>query len=304
MTPDDFELPPLLPLTVCGPVAEYAAALEARALVEPDEAHRLTQVAFVLRSATSTLCATRWTVDPPGRCYLYDDPIQGIPKAVRHLLGAPEGCVFVAADWRGAHLHIAKRWSGDEGLTSYDWLADQLGVERSAAKIAALAFINGAGAARIQKITGVADGYDRLFDLLPGVVELWQQAFALHAAPGSTAKVTSLSGRRREIPKAEHEGGWRRLLSALWTATEAEAMAWVLGVQPATLVCPLFDGLLVACAEDQVGTTMLRLDEAMREGAWRAGVDLGVKIGAGRTWAEAEGLTSTPVGVDTTSNTQ
>lgn len=100
----------------------------------------------------------------------------------------------------------------------------------------------------------------------------------------------SLAGATRPVQKAPYPEGWRRLLAALWTRTEADAMAWVLSHLPegVELAVPLFDGLLCCVREgcEADGSAWLRW--LMAEGARAAGVELGVKVGTGRTWAEAE----------------
>lgn len=285
-----IDLPALVPLHLSPTIQEHLAPLAARAAEEPAEASRLLQITSSLkRSSGGCVAASTWRLDDPGRVHLFQDPLQGVPKSVRHLLYPDPGWVLLAADWRSAHLTIAQKWTGDP-LTNYDDYASWLNVSRATAKIALLAFINGAGAAKMNEITGNSNIHPWLCANLPGVQARWEEAKALHAAPGSYVNAPSLAGVTRPISKALHKGGWRRLLAALWTRTEADGMWWVLTHLPGEmkLCVPLYDGLLVTCREDHVALASKQLAALMQEGAWSAGVDMGAKVGWGRSWAEAE----------------
>lgn len=289
-----FALPPMLPLRVDPSIRLYAQAIEVRAQREPAEAHRLRQMAFLFRC--HEVKATRYITDDAGRIYLHDSPLQGIPKSVRHCLRAPEGCTFVSADWRSAHLVIASRWTGDTLLMSHDTMAHVLGVDRAVAKVATLAFINGGGEGRLRDITGRKDSYRALENLLPGVVAFKTRMQELHRSTPETIYLPSLAGILRPVQRPMHDGGWRRLLSGMWTRTEADAMAWVLRNLPerSRLAVPLFDGLLIACRSEESSGVASALASCMRQGAMVAGVDLDVKIGVGQSWGAAEGLVYAP----------
>lgn len=284
-------LPPLLPLRITPTLPAYLDGLAQRALREPREAKRLLQVLASLQSALQTgyVTATQWRQDDPGRIHLHDAPIQGIPKDLRPHFLPPEGCSFVSADWRSAHLTIAARWTGDP-LTSYEDFSARLQLPREVVKVVLLAFINGAGDHKIEELAGRSGVAAELAQFLPGVVARHEEARRLHTAAGEYVEAPSLAGVTRRVQKANYREGWRRLLAALWTRTEADAMVWVLEHLPegVGLVVPLFDGLLCAvregCEED--GAAWLRW--LMAEGARNAGVEMGVKVGVGKTWAEAE----------------
>lgn len=249
-------------------------------------------MSFLFQDSSSPILASRYTQDDAGRIYLQRHPVQGIPRSVRYEVVPPAGWQLVAADWKSAHLRIATRWSGDTLLQSHDIMARELGVTRTQAKVGALAFINGAGPERIRAITGREDSYTRLHTLLPGIVQMRAQAQDWQKAPGSTFAAPSLAGAVRLVEKDPGPGGWRRLLSALWTRTEADALYWVLHRLPrdTILAVPLFDGILIGCPEGRADIVAEQLQETMAEGAWQAGVEIGVTVGWGRSWGEAEGL--------------
>lgn len=288
----DFVLLPLTPLRISPTLYPHLSVLGERALREPREAKRLLQVLAALRGCETSgeITAKNWRLDDPGRIHLHNAPIQGIPKDLRAHLLPPPGAIFISADWRSAHLTIAAAWTGDP-LTSYEDFAERLGVDRAVVKVVLLAFINGAGPEKIAQLAGRPGVDDLLSEALPGVLRRREEAQALHAAPGSVVASPSLAGVVRHVQKASYPEGWRRLLAALWTRTEADAMAWVLTHLPegVDLAVPLFDGLLCCVREGSEDDGMAWLRWLMVEGARAAGVELGVKVGAGRTWAEAEG---------------
>jgi hypothetical protein len=286
-----FVLPPLAPLRIAPTLYPHLTALGERALREPREAKRLLQVLAALRGceASGFITSRSWRLDDPGRIHLHEAPIQGIPKDLRAHLLPPEGAVFISADWRSAHLTIAARWTGD-ALTSYEDFAQRLNVDRAVVKVVLLAFINGAGPEKIAQLAGRPGVEEALSAALPGVLQRREEARALHAAPGDTVMSPALSGAVRPVRKSPYGEGWRRLLAALWTRTEADAMAWVVEHLPkgVELAVPLFDGLLCCVREGSEEDGVAWLRWLMTEGARSAGVELGVKVGAGRTWAEAE----------------
>lgn len=284
-----FSLPPLVPLRVAPTLYQHLDALADRAQHEPREARRLLQVLAALKSCDNTVTATRWRLDDPGRIHLHDAPIQGIPKSLRTYLLPPPGHVFISADWRSAHLSIAARWTGDP-LTSYEALADHFVLDRATVKVVLLAFINGAGPGKLEEISGKPGVWEDLSAALPGVMARREEARALHTAPGGWVDCPSLAGATRPVEKARYSEGWRRLLAALWTRTEADAMAWVIAHLPegVQLSIPLFDGLLCCVREGDESTGLAWLRYLMEEGARSAGAELGVKVGVGETWAAAE----------------
>ena len=108
------------------------------------------------------------------------------------------------------------------------------------------------------------------------------EAKRTHADQGGVAEVTALTGRVRRVRKASGPGGWRRLLSALWSSSEAEALDHVLANLPlgARLAAPMFDGLLVSCATVDAERVERELAAAMVAGSRAAGFEARVKVGA------------------------
>lgn len=256
-----------------------------------------------------------------GRIHLRNAPLQTIPRSVRHLI-VPEisGDVFVSADFRSAHLAIAAVRTGDallaelvESVDAYERLAGRFltGVAdgRARMKVAVLAMINGAGAGKIGELVGSAEIGRRihaeLTAELPGLGRCVAEAKRMQAETGrrgaeardrgvggdaGVAEVVTLTGRVRKIRKAPGRGGWRRLLSAMWSGPEAEALDYVLANLPigARLAAPMFDGLLVSCAGEDAERVERELGGAMIAGARAAGFGAGVKCGRGGSWGEAE----------------
>ncbi len=193
---------------------------------------------------------------------------------------------------------------------------------RARMKVAVLAMINGAGAGKVGDLVGSAEIGRRihaeLTAELPGLARCVAEAKRMqaeagrrgaeagrrHAEPGGgrdgagqergdvgVAEVVTLTGRVRKIRKASGPGGWRRLLSAMWSGPEAEALDHVLANLPigARLAAPMFDGLLVSCAGEDAERVERELAGVMISGARAAGFGPGVKCGIGASWAEAEG---------------
>lgn len=99
----------------------------------------------------------------------------------------------------------------------------------------------------------------------------------------------TLTGKVRRVRKnaASKE---RRILSAMWSAPEAEAIDHALVNLPlgARLAAPMHDGLLVCCPREDASRVVDELRAAMVAGIGAAGFRARVKVGVGETWAAAE----------------
>lgn len=319
-TPEDV-LRARVPLRVLPEAVERIAAIEARADTTPDakERARLAAVVEAVKAAIpvadaeadeppskpALLTAARCTRDDAGRIYMKDAPLQTIPKTVRDAI-VPElpGDVFVSADIASCHLAVAAARMGDDGLA--DLASSGAAYERLAAKVlpgdadgrakvkgAVLALLNGAGNARIGAIIDApargAAVRQALVAALPGLGAALDAARAGYERPGLFAEVRTLTGRVRRVRKnvASKE---RRILSAMWSAPEAEAIDHALVNLPlgARLAAPMHDGLLVCCPREEAGRVADELHGAMIAGISAAGFRARVKVGVGETWAAAE----------------
>lgn len=320
-TPEDV-LRARVPLRVLPEAAERVAAIEARSGASDDakERARLGAAVEAVKAAIPAtggdtlpaprptdylLSAARCTRDDAGRIYLKDAPLQTLPKAIRDVI-VPElpGDVFVSADIGSCHLAVAAARMGDGALAdlaasgaAYERLGEQLlpGVPDARAKVkgAVLALLNGAGATRIGAIIGAptrgASVRGALLRELPGLGAALDQARREYARPGPVTEVRTLSGAVRRVRKnaASKE---RRVLSAMWSAPEAEAIDHALVHLPlgARLAAPMHDGLLVCCPREDAGRVADELRATMVAGTSAAGFRARVKVGVGETWAAAE----------------
>ena len=240
-----------------------------------------------------------------GRIHLLDDPLQTLPKTLRGVV-APEiaGDVFVSADMRSCHVAVAAARTGDLLLIqlagSEDAYADLArrylpGKEdgRGMMKKVMLALLNGAGGARIGDVVGEATLGRRihreLLAQLPGLRAAFAEAKRLFALPGPSVEVPTITGLPRTITKPEGST-WRRVVSAMWAGPEAEALDKVLEdlTVGARLVAPMHDGFLVCCEEGDAPRVSAALRALVTAAARDAGFCVGVKVGTGTTWAEAE----------------
>ncbi len=320
-TPEDV-LRARVPLRILPEAAERVATIEARANASDDakERARLSAAVEAVKAAIPTtsgdipptprptdylLSAARCTRDDAGRIYLRDAPLQTLPKAIRDVI-VPElpGDVFVSADLGSCHLAVAAARMGDNTLAdlaasgaAYEGLAATVlpGVPdaRVKAKGAVLALLNGAGSKRIGEIIGAPTrgaGVRRaLLRVLPGLGAARDQARRDYERPGPVTEVRTLTGAVRRVRKnaASKE---RRVLSAMWSAPEAEAIDHALAHLPlgARLAAPMHDGLLVSCPREDAGRVADELRAAMLAGTSAAGFRARVKVGVGETWAAAE----------------
>ncbi len=317
-----------VPLRVLPDIAAALPAVQRRA-VEAGGADRvrIERGIAALQKAVSDgglIWAQGVAREESGRIRLRNAPLQTIPRSVRHWI-VPEvsSDVFVSADFRSAHLAIAAVRTGDallakllESPDAYEQLARRFlaGVAdgRPKMKLAVLAMINGAGAGKVGELVGSAETGRRIHAELtadlPGLARCGAEAKRMQAQTGrngadarrgqgnsGVAEVATLTGRVRKIRKASGQGGWRRLLSAMWSGPEAEALDHVLANLPigARLAAPMFDGLCVSCAKEDAERVQRELGVVMIAGARMAGFEAGVKTGVGVSWGESEGAVST-----------
>lgn len=254
------------------------------------------------------LWASMWHRHAPGRIQLRHADVQATPKSMRFdIVPWAPGRVFVSADLKAAHVAVAAQWTGDALLHeisgapgAYDMLGNTFlthlppAQRRGAAKIAVLATLNGARPAGIVDAVGCIDAaaaFQRYFLAeCPGFAALvkWAKKQAFTSVP--YIAIPNLHRNRwRWVERTPRPG---TLLSAIWTGAEAEALDYtLLALPPAcALVSPMYDGVLVECDAQNAGAVQAELQAAMVEGARRAGFVTTVKVGAGETWGEAEGL--------------
>ena len=124
---------------------------------------------------------------------------------------------------------------------------------------------------------------------LPSLGAALEEARREYLRPGPVTEVRTLTGSVRRVRKnaASKE---RRVLSAMWSAPEAEAIDQVLVHLPlgARLAAPMHDGLLVCCPREDATRVADELRAAMVDGTRAAGFRARVMVGVGETWADSE----------------
>lgn len=302
-----------VPVRMLPEAADHLVAIDSRmaAATDPAEKTRLNGVVgmvsrALLPAAGGLIAALRWRRADSGRLQLLNEPLQTMPKSLRHLIVPLDpGDAFVSADWRSCHVVIAAARTADPALgavfaaaDAYERLAERflpdISQGRGTMKRVLLAMLNGAGPAGIGHIVGERSLGRVIHRALLAEFRQLQLLFAeakrLQAEPEDFVDIPTLTGRIYRIKKRREAGGWRRILSAFWTGTESEALGNALAKLPigARLVAPMHDGLLVCCRREDAERISRDLRLVMTDGARAAGFDPGVKIGVGETWAEAE----------------
>ncbi|MFH1469606.1 MAG: hypothetical protein ABIO70_34795 [Pseudomonadota bacterium] len=159
-----------------------------------------------------------------------------------------------------------------------------------------------AGAAVHAWVLGQCPG---LAQILAQVEVLWGDALGwarTHDKLDSDATTTVASLTGKKVPFKLHfptwkqlqkgETGWRTMASALWTATEAQAMDLILERLPELLepyggglICPSFDGLLAAVKAEHAEVAGRGLAALFRWAAEQAGIPgVGVKVKIQSAW--------------------
>lgn len=216
-----------------------------------------------------------------GRLYSCGPPIQGTPHEMRQHLHAGRGRVVITGDYSTCHLWVATLVDatlhadlGRGGDIAVTWAAEY-GAKRGATKMAALAWLNGAGAATLDRILSESG-----------------------AAPGAGTRMHGdLIGRYCTLAhlRADEQargGGWRSRLSARWTRVEAAAMDHVLarlhariGALGVWLHAPLHDGIVISAPMATAAEAGEALALLMREAAAAVSLPkMRVKVHISKTW--------------------
>ncbi|MFH1468736.1 MAG: DEAD/DEAH box helicase [Pseudomonadota bacterium] len=171
-----------------------------------------------------------------------------------HLRAQP-GHVLLDVDLRSAHLAAAWRWAGQPGdpTAACAELQGALRIDRDAAKVALLAWINGARNGGLAEITGNPDTLTTCERAWPCVADLLARLRAWWKAcpEGSTMDTHGLG----PVPESWHmrlerPPTWRTLASRLWTRPEALWLDLALatatrGAVESAVAVPLYDGALL-----------------------------------------------------------
>ena len=215
---------------------------------------------------------------------------QGIPRVVRHLIRAVDGREFVNFDFVSSHIAIAARFSGEEDLLRwsqegilYDALATRYGVQRSDAKLACLATLNGASAITLVCDFNFTQENAALFvknwwSALPRLQE-WAERLRCEASrmgeitmpDGSTHAATDNNAVSTFL--CVEEG---RLLDLVMDRAEREIPGY-------RVALPMYDGALGEVPYGTGAAACARLRIIIAEVA-----GLGCTVGHGPDWATAE----------------
>ena len=219
------------------------------------------------------------------RIYARTPPVQGIPRSLRGAVSEP-GRVVIAADWRGSHLAVLAKGSGDLVLQAdlkgdpYAW-GSSYG-ERPKVKVATLAALNGAGPPRIEEILDASGTGKGFLGALSG---RWPVALNFLDALREEAKVTGVV----ETPQGPLEVPAPHKAPAYWLqAMEAQALREVLRSEPPEgleLILALHDETVWLSTPETLDLDLAWVAGAMEEHA-------PTKVEHGPTWGSlgAEGV--------------
>lgn len=232
-----------------------------------------------------------------GRITAANPPLLALPRTRRHVFEAPDGCVFVEADYSAIDLRVVAEVSRDPTLVRVACAGEDLHrhvasvltgkppaavtkAERNANKPIAFGAVYGMGAATLAEYAGcnshgqmtideAGDLLARFFGAHPGVAA-WH-AYMRGADP---REVRSLSGRVRRFPPPG--GSFNERLAAVGQGTTADGMkqALVLMREPlallgARLVAVVYDAVLVEAPLPVAEEARDVVTGAMREGMGR-----------------------------------
>ena len=251
-----------------------------------------------------------------GRMNSNNPNLQNIPirtelgNKVRRAFVADKGKVFVGADYSQAELRVLAHLSEDPGLIRafhgeadfHAAVANQLGVDRRAAKAINFGIIYGLGASALANDLGISTGearafIDKYFATFPGVAKFIEAKKNLAREQGFVA---TLFGRRRYLPDIHspnmmmRSGAERMAVNMPCQGTVADlmklAMVRVIDGLPkgATMLLQIHDELLFEVEKDAVETTEKHIREVMTNIA-ELKVPLVVDINSGTNWSELKG---------------
>ena len=304
---------PLRPLpSLAAAVDEYARRVAAGD--DREQKQRLSSYKAALGPAirSGVLPLGLWERESRRRIRISEPGLQAIANDLRHHFAPTPGYVFLDADYRSAHMHIAAARVGDDKLRArlsgdvdfYEDIARRLlsSVDvdptraRKPTKRALLALLNGGDAATIARyLAEIGTPIDKALAANRGArLEDWfwreypalaaykqRQIDHCAATPAKAYRVDTLTGRITtiDVSKKAPESAWRSMLSAKWTLVESEALDYALidlhrtlARYEGRLVLPMFDGLLVEVRQDLAASARTSLMRLMDLSMQRAGV--------------------------------
>lgn len=251
-----------------------------------------------------------------GRMNSNNPNLQNIPirtelgNKVRRAFIAETGKVFIGADYSQAELRVLAHLSEDPGLIRafqaeadfHAAVANQLGVDRRAAKAINFGIIYGLGASALGNDLGISTSearafIDKYFATFPGVAKFIE---AKKNQAREQGYVSTLFGRRRYLPDIHspnmmmRSGAERMAVNMPCQGTVADlmklAMVRVIDGLPkgATMLLQIHDELLFEVEKDAVEATEQHIREVMTKIA-ELKVPLVVDVHHGPNWAELKG---------------
>lgn len=251
-----------------------------------------------------------------GRMNSNNPNLQNIPirtelgNKVRRAFVADQGKVFIGADYSQAELRVLAHLSEDPGLIRafhgeadfHAAVANQLGVDRRAAKAINFGIIYGLGAGALANDLGISTSearafIDKYFATFPGVAKFIEVKKNLAREQGY---VSTLFGRRRYLPDIHspnmmmRSGAERMAVNMPCQGTVADlmklAMVRVMDGLPegATMLLQIHDELLFEVEKDAVEATEKHISTVMTSIA-ELKVPLVVDVNHGSNWADLKG---------------
>jgi len=241
-----------------------------------------------------------------GRMSCAEPNLQQLPRKsaewhrARNFVEASRGYKLISADLSQAELRLMAHYSEDpflmkayceEGLDIHQMVADELGIERNAAKTLNFGMCYGAGPARVAYMLKISDpaARDVLRQhnlLMPGVKKL---NYALSAQAEMAGYIRLWSGRMRRYPK--NVGLKDKAYTAMNNVIQggvAEiirvSMQRLSEVLPSScrMICQVHDEILFECKTERTEEVCLVIRRTMEDFQFRVPIVSETKVG--RTW--------------------
>lgn len=264
-----------------------------------------------------------------GRFAMKNPNLQSTPKEmIREGLVAPDGWVFVDADWASLEIVVMGHFSKDAriaeivltGKSQHDITAEGLGIKRQDAKTVNFLLNYGGGAKRLSANLMIPwvevtrrDGH-KYFVAPPQVTRMVEKYYETYSGVSEfrehiaeecryTGYVSTILGRRRYLPAIHSRDKLARY--------EAERMAsntpiqgsaadiaklamiklwelWRARKSSARMLLQVHDEILVMCREDEAQQVADEMKEVMANPGVKLILPLRAEVGIGRSWAGAK----------------
>lgn len=237
-----------------------------------------------------------------GRVTARNPPLQSLPKSLRESVVAPNGRVLVVADYSEADFRVAAGLSGDaallrmfrKGIDAYSQVGILAGLaargrEREVGKFVALASLYGATPRALadetklpqsvieSMIAGYQDKFSTLWDWRQEQVESFRAGLEIRNPWGRLLKPTTEAQAINHLCQSSAADVLKTAMLRLQDALPKRAQ----------MVAQIHDELLVECRDKDADAVAKIMREQMTKSIPQLPVTLAVKIGAGKSWAEA-----------------